>query len=235
MALGHNMKRKTLIPTSIEELKQHELVSNNENNIVIDDVIEENNTTHAILVDTQLNTELSKAVDEVAFVKELPQSQLGAIDNSKQEEQIITSDKANTLGIDKPLEAEQVQEQKIAKLGSKAFTETHQDVIIEFKPSLRTKVNKINVVISGKLNIYNTPFIVSKFKEHCASFDTVEVVAKDATDIDLTFVQFVYYYSQHKAQSSQLVTFDVEKPSSQLLNILHANNYTDLLIRKKLS
>lgn len=114
-------------------------------------------------------------------------------------------------------------------------TEKNEEVSIEFKPSLRTKVNKINITIRGKLNIYNIHFVKTHVLEKCGSFANVEILLKNIEDLDITFIQFSYYFIEDKKYRNQIATFDIEKPSSQILSMLYLNNYTDLFIRKKLA
>jgi hypothetical protein len=315
MALGPNMKRKTLIPTNIEELNRHqqadqvvsETVFNNENETVnqyTKESLPEITTEHSeseVIVDEGNFQIITNNTDEFIHYKAIESYVTETISNAEKESVIslateslseTTPESKESLNVleemgipvitnqfEETIQFE-VTEPEVAKtffdaekeknnlsssesfqeitteikesltsvqekptqetnvnsaVSNKAFTETNGEVLIEFKPSLRTKVNKINVYISGKLNIYNANFIKQNIMNHCSKYGTVEIIAKGVEELDLTFVQFGYYYTAFKNRNEQLATFDIEKPSVQILNLLDVNGYTDLLIRKKLA
>ncbi len=180
MALGDNMKRKTLIPTNEEELKRHETI--------VEEIV------NIIPIKPQENEVKQEPIPVIITEPEL-----------------------------KPLTS------------NSPTIEKNDDVFIEFKPSLRTKVNKINVIISGKLNIYNIDFVKTKILEKCETYSNVEILLKNIDDLDITFIQFSYYFMEDKKAQSHTVTFDIEKPSTQITSMLSLNNYSDLFIRKKLA
>lgn len=185
MALGENMNRKKLIPTSNQELNLH-----------------------------NVNLEI---VEEL-LINNIEKSHL----------------EGKTTNIEVSLVQPKVDESK-SVISNSSTIESKDETTIEFKPSLRTKINKINVIINGKLTIYNIDFIKSKIIEKCATYSNVEIQLKNIEDIDITFIQFCYFYIEEKKAQSHIVIFDFEKPSNQILSMLNLNNYTDLFTRKKLA
>jgi hypothetical protein len=179
MALGENMKRKSLIPLNEEDLTQHASDSQ----------------THA------------------APTNELTKPTTSIVEPSKDVAPPIKEEPALPAATNN--------------------IESNGEVTIEFKPSLRTKVNKITASISGKLTIYNIGFINDNLSARCANYQTVGIVLKDIKSIDLTMIQFFHYYTNIKKATEHHVTFDFEKPDATMLKTLDVCNYLSLLHKTK--
>jgi hypothetical protein len=134
-----------------------------------------------------------------------------------------------------PSSKEALQETSALPQSRNTFIEKNENVTLVFKPSLRKSINKINVTISGKLTIYSVRFIKACLTEHCRVYSTIDILLKDISDIDTSFIQLCYYYKQFKAQQGGEVTIDVENPNPDLIHLLVQANYNQLLLKTKLT
>lgn len=104
------------------------------------------------------------------------------------------------------------------------------DFVFENKPSLRTKVKKTKITLSGNLTISNIDYFKSQFLELLSSYDLIDIELNDVHNLDLSFCQLFALFRQG-ILVDKTVTIK-SKLDRELQTVLKNTGYGTLFLNK---
>ena len=110
--------------------------------------------------------------------------------------------------------------------------EEERSIRLIVEPSRRKSVKKAKVFIEGKLNIYNSEYLVTGLKEILGGFEMVDFRLRDVQEIDLSAIQIFYYFDRFYTQEGKKITFQMEDISAELRTLLIKTKYGKILFKK---
>jgi len=124
------------------------------------------------------------------------------------------------------VESSQAQKMEVDEQQEESFK-------INVIPSKRTKVRKIRVELSGKLDITNISKINNRIKPLFSDYDLVDFIIKETKHLDLTLIQMLYNYKHfYNDGANKIINIKSELPNN-LSQLMRTNNLLDFVSQEK--
>ena len=109
-----------------------------------------------------------------------------------------------------------------------------KNLTLTIKPSRRKSIKKVWVIMEGKLLINNVEFAWDLIQPLFKDYNNIAFELENISDIDMTFIQMIYYARELHAGKGIEVTCDAKLPDN-LDSLISGIGYKSLLTKQKLA
>lgn len=91
-----------------------------------------------------------------------------------------------------------------------------------YKVSLKKENDKLEIIFSGQLIIYNIDKIIAETKDEILKAKSISINVKDVENLDLTFIQFLYSVKLSAKRNNIDFNIDIKLPEELSLLVKNA-------------
>jgi len=81
---------------------------------------------------------------------------------------------------------------------------------IEFREKKKAKGKSVDVIFKEELTIYSIEKIKEDFSKAFTKYNNIKITLKDVTNIDLSFLQFMYSIQKSAKKNNKTLSFDIK-------------------------
>ena len=99
------------------------------------------------------------------------------------------------------------------------------------EPSRRKSIKKVKITMEGKLNIYNSAYILKKLKEVAVEFDTLDLRLNEIEELDVSVMQTLHYFSFFYNSEEKQILLQLENPSKEVKALLTITSLKNMVLK----